>query len=646
MTGALPVAQLIVLIIVLSIAVAAQPSYPSAPSGSQPRSRPASQRPAILEEIGIDQRLNEQIPLDLKFRDESGQERRLGEFFGSKPVVLMPVFYDCPQLCNQILSGFVMSLRAMSLEVGDDFTAIAFSFDPREGPELAARKKDTYIRSYGKPQAAAGWHFLTSDEETIKALTKAIGFRYAWDADTNQYAHASGIMVVTPEGRLSRYFYGVEYSPRFLRLGLVEASEGRIGSLVDQVLLLCYHYDPTTGEYGLIIMNVIRVGGVLLLLALGAMFLIYRGKNKGNARMGYMHNAFVPVGLIELPLMPEQASSFAAEVDALYLVMVGMTLVISLGIAVLEFWFAIKYRRRSAGEVPPEIHESKLLEITWIVIPLFITLGIFVWGASIYFKLYRPPKEALEIFVTGKQWMWRAQHPDGQREINALHVPLGRRVKLTMTSEDVLHAYFIPAFRTKIDVVPGRYTHIWFEPTKAGVFHLFCAEYCGSYHSGMIGSVTVLDPAAYQAWLSGGEATGSPVQAGQKLFTSLACNTCHKADGQGRGPALEGVFGTDVELATGQKVKIDETYIRESILTPLAKVVKGYEPVMPTFQGQVSEESVLQLIAFIKSIGPQVRQAGAPGASPPAAASPTPAPSAPSAPSAPPPNPPGQTRTQ
>jgi cytochrome c oxidase subunit II len=226
-------------------------------------------------------------------------------------------------------------------------------------------------------------------------------------------------------------------------------------------------------------------------------------------------------------------------------------------------------------------------------------------------------------------------------------VPLGRRIKLTMTSEDVLHAYFIPAFRTKIDVVPGRYTRLWFEPTKTGVFHLFCAEYCGSYHSGMIGSVTVLDPAAYQAWLGGGDTTGPPEQAGQKLFTSLACITCHKGDG--RCPVLQGLFGTEVELATGEKVKVDEAYIRESILTPRAKVVKGYEPVMPTFQGQVSEESILQLIAYIKSIGPQVKQAGAPGASPPAAASPTPARSAPSSPrgpSVPRPNPPGQTRTQ
>ena len=604
-------AMLVLHLTLSTMAVMAQPGYPSAPAGSQPRGTPASQRPAIMEEIGIDQKLHDQIPLDLKFFDENGEERRLGDFFGSKPVVLLPVYYDCPQLCNQVLSGFVMTLRAMSLEVGRDFTAVAFSFDSREKPELAAKKKESYIKSYGKPAAAAGWHFLTGSEESIQALTKAIGFRYAWDPPTNQYAHASGIIIATPDGKLSRYMYGVEFAPRFLRLALVEASEGKIGSVVDQVLLLCYHYDPTTGQYGLVIMNIIRFLAVLMLVGLGLMFLIFRGKNKGNSKMGYLHNAFVPMPFLQLPLMPTQASTFAWEVDALYLLLVGMTLVISLAIAGLELYFAIKYRRRHAGEVPPEVHESMLLEIVWIVIPFFIVMGIFVWGASIYFRLYRPPKEALEIFITGKQWMWRAQHPDGQREINALHVPLGRRIKLTMTSEDVLHAYFIPEFRTKADVVPGRYTHIWFEPSQTGTFHLFCAEYCGSYHSKMIGNVTVLDPAGYQAWLSGNETSGNPVQAGQKLFTSLACNTCHKSDGQGRGPVMEGVFGHEVTLSTGQKIVVDEAYVRESILTPRAKVVAGFEPVMPTFQGQVSEESVLQLIAYIKSIGSTGRQEGA-----------------------------------
>lgn len=622
--------------------VAAQPGYPAAPSGAKPRSTPASQRPAVLDEVGIDQHLNEQVSPELQFLDESGKPVKLGDYFGKKPIVLSLVYYDCPQLCNQVLSGFVMALRGMTFKPGEEFTAVTVSFDPREKPDLAARKKDSYIRSYGRPSAASGWHFLTGDENSIRALAKTVGFRYTWDEATKQYAHLSGIMVLTPQGRVSRYFYGVEYAPRDLRLGLVEASEGKIGSLADQVMLLCFHYDPTTGKYGVILINLIRIGGILTLIGLMTLFVIFKSRNKGRAKMGYSHNAFAPLALLDLPLMPPQASSFAFEVDALYLVLVLITILFFAAIGGLELYFAIKYRRRSATEIPPEVHESRMLEISWIVIPFFVVMILFVWSASLFFKLYRPPQEALEIFVTGKQWMWRVQHPDGQREINALHVPLGRRVKLTMTSEDTLHAYFIPAFRTKADVVPGRYTSIWFEPTRVGTYYLFCAEYCGSYHSGMIGWVTVLDPAAYQSWLSGGETSGSPVANGTKLFTSLSCNTCHKPDGKGRGPALEGLFGQEVQLASGQKVVADETYLRESILDPRAKTVAGFEPIMPTFQGQVSEEQILQIVAYIKSIGPQQKQVATPtGVSGAASGKPGPSPAHPDSTSKPPSKPPG-----
>lgn len=597
--------------------ISAQPAYPSAPTGAQPRSTPSSVRPPIFDEVGIDQKLNARIPFDLAFRDEAGKPVKLGEYFGAKPVVLMLVYYDCPQLCNQVLQGFVMALRGLKFEPGAEFTVVTVSFDPKETSDLAARKKESYIKSYGRETAAAGWHFLTGDEASIKTLAETVGFRYAWDDATRQFAHASGIMVATPQGVMSKYLYGVEYAPRDLRLALVEASEGKVGSLVDSILLLCYHYDPTTGKYGLIVMNLIRIGGVLTLVALAAMFLIFRAKNKGQTKMGYSHHAFAPLALFQIPFAPPQASGFAAEVDALYIFLVLLTLVIAVAIGGLEVYFAIRYRRRSPNEIPPDVHEPRVLELAWIIVPLVVSLGLFFWAAALYFKLYRPPHEALEIFVTGKQWMWRAQHPDGQREINALHLPLGRRVKLTMTSEDVLHSYFIPAMRTKADVVPGRYTTIWFETIQAGTFHLFCAEYCGSYHSGMIGSVTVLEPAAYQAWLSGGESTsGSPVQAGQKLFASLACNTCHKTDGQGRGPALEGQYGQEVELDNGQKVLVDDPYIRESILNPRAKVVAGFDPVMPTFQGQISEENILQLIAYIRSIGAQKKQDGGAAARP------------------------------
>jgi cytochrome c oxidase subunit 2 len=229
---------------------------------------------------------------------------------------------------------------------------------------------------------------------------------------------------------------------------------------------------------------------------------------------------------------------------------------------------------------------------------------MFTWGTSIFFKESRPPDNALPIYVVGKQWMWKLQHMEGQREINELHVPMGRPVRLTMTSEDVIHSFFIPAFRVKQDVVPGRYSTLWFEPTKPGTYHLFCAEYCGTKHSGMIGWIHVMEPQDYEAWLSGG-AMGSLAENGQRLFQSLACGNCHKLDGtQGRCPNLVGLFGSTVQLTGGGTVKADEAYIRESILRPAAQVVAGFQPIMPTFQGLVTEEEVLQLVEYIKSLAP------------------------------------------
>jgi cytochrome c oxidase subunit 2 len=312
--------------------------------------------------------------------------------------------------------------------------------------------------------------------------------------------------------------------------------------------------------------------------------------------------------------MPEQASNFAWEVDLFYYFLTALTIFFTVAIAAAAFIFLLKYRRNSEGEVPDEIEGAMKLEIAWTVIPFLIAMFIFAWGAKIYYQMYTDPKEALEIFVTGKQWMWRAQHPQGEREINELHLPLGRRVKLTMTSEDVIHSYYIPAFRTKTDVVPGRYTTTWFTPTKTGTFHLFCAEYCGTQHSGMIGKVVVMEPADYQAWLRGVPREATPAEAGQKFFTNLACNNCHLDQDGGRGPTLAGLFGTDVRLDDGSVVKVDETYLRESILRPGAKIVAGYQNDMPTFQGLVTEEQVAMIIAYIKSIRPnQQSQSAATG---------------------------------
>jgi cytochrome c oxidase subunit II len=316
------------------------------------------------------------------------------------------------------------------------------------------------------------------------------------------------------------------------------------------------------------------------------------------------------------PLFPVQASQQAGQVDAVYFFLVAVTAFFSLLIATLVVVFAVKYRRRHKDEIGVPVHGSLPLELLWTIIPFFIVMVMFGWGAKVFFSLYRPPAGAMEIYVVGKQWMWKIQHMSGQREINELHVPVGRPVKLIMGSEDVLHSFYIPAFRVKADVIPGRYNTLWFTATKPGTYHLFCAEYCGTRHSGMIGWVVALEPADFQAWLSGGSGEDSPVAAGAKLFTNLACATCHQQESQGRGPALLNLFGKPVELQDGRKVVADEAYIRESIVNPQAKVVAGFQPIMPTFQGLVTEEQLLQLIAYVRSL---TRQEPAPGATAPPA---------------------------
>jgi cytochrome c oxidase subunit 2 len=302
------------------------------------------------------------------------------------------------------------------------------------------------------------------------------------------------------------------------------------------------------------------------------------------------------------PFFPQQASEQAASVDALYFFLVAVSAFFALLIAVLVVVFAVKFRRRRDDEVGVPIHGSIPLELAWTFIPLGITMIMFVWGAQVFFHMTRPPRGAMEIYVVGKQWMWKLQHSDGAREINELHVPIGRPVKLIMGSEDVIHSFFIPDFRVKADVIPGRYNTLWFTATKPGRYHLFCTQYCGTKHSAMIGWVEAMEPAQYQAWLSGGPPTASMADAGAKLFQDLACITCHTETAQGRGPILKGAYGKPVQLTDGSTVTMDDAYIRESILNPQAKVVAGFQPIMPTFQGLVSEDQLLQLIAYVKSL--------------------------------------------
>jgi len=316
------------------------------------------------------------------------------------------------------------------------------------------------------------------------------------------------------------------------------------------------------------------------------------------------------------PLWPARASTGAGHVDALYVFLVLLASFMSLAIFTMVVIFALKYRRRRGHEAE-QIEGSIALEVTWSVVPLAVFMAIFVWGAVIYFQERTPPQGATEVYVVAKQWMWKLEHPEGQREINELHVPVGRDIKLIMTSQDVIHSFYIPAFRIKQDVLPGRYTTQWFRATKPGVYHLFCAEYCGTQHSGMIGQVVVMEAAQYEAWLSGGATSGSLASNGQTIFEQLGCSTCHRFDTQGRGPNLAGVFGKSVQLEDGRTVVADENYIRESILSPSAKVVSGFKPIMPVFQGLVSEEQLNALVAYVKSLNaPATGAAGTPSLSP------------------------------
>jgi cytochrome c oxidase subunit 2 len=290
----------------------------------------------------------------------------------------------------------------------------------------------------------------------------------------------------------------------------------------------------------------------------------------------------------------------ASQVDMLYIYLLLVAGVMTAAIFLAVTVLAVKYRRRP-GRDAEQIEGSTILELAWSIIPFFVMLTFFVWGAVIFFQERTPPANATEVFVVAKQWMWKIEHMEGQREINELHVPTGQNVKLIMTSQDVIHSFFIPAFRIKQDVLPGRYTTLWFKATTPGRYHLFCAEYCGTMHSGMGGDIVVMEPQDYALWMAGG-ATAPLQETGKALFAALGCSTCHRDDVQGRGPNLAGIYNKPVLLEDGRTVNADENYVRESILDPTAKIVRGYKPVMISYQGIVSEEQLNALVAYVKSL--------------------------------------------
>jgi cytochrome c oxidase subunit 2 len=295
------------------------------------------------------------------------------------------------------------------------------------------------------------------------------------------------------------------------------------------------------------------------------------------------------------------ASTLGRKVDTLFLAMLGITGLVALGVAVCIVAFSIRYRRGSLADRSNPPSRVRWIEITWTATPLAIFLAIFIWSSLVFSQFYQTPANPLRIHVLAKQWMWKLEHENGRREIDELHVPLGQPVELVMTSQDVIHSFFVPAFRIKQDVLPGRYTSLWFTATRLGHFELFCAEYCGTNHSGMHGVVTVMRPTEFARWLAAESEQSSPAARGFELYRRVGCSGCHEPTSTVQAPDLTGLYGRPVHLADGSTVVADETYLRDSILLPQKQVVAGFDPVMPSFQGQLDEDDLIALIAYIKS---------------------------------------------
>lgn len=305
---------------------------------------------------------------------------------------------------------------------------------------------------------------------------------------------------------------------------------------------------------------------------------------------------------MRLPFLPPQASTIAQDVDQIFLTLLLLTIFFTGVVLALIIVAAVKFRRRSPIELGRGLTINPRFEWGGMAFLGVLAMGMFVWAGGTYIKMFTPPADATPVFVTGRMWMWKAQHPNGMREQNTLHVELGKPVKLIMTSEDVIHSFYVPAFRIHTDVLPGRYTVQWFTPTQVGVYRLMCSEYCGTGHGVMGGEVVVMSSEDFQAWM-GGSGTAPTAAAGERLFQEQGCVACHSGAQGAPGPALAGLFGRQVQLASGQTVMADENYIQESILNPSAKVVQGYQPIMPAYEGRLTDEQVFALVTYIESLG-------------------------------------------
>jgi len=566
----------ILLLFMASVGVSAESPVPSSPR------------------VDFVQRLGQQVPLDTTFRDDRGAAIPLRSLFGGRPLLLAMAYYECPNLCGVTLNGLLEGVRNLRAEVGRDFEIVVISINPEESSQLAHEKKQTYALRYGRPGSQPGWHFLTGAQADIARVSEAIGFHYEYDPRSHQFAHPSGLVVLTPDGVVSRYFFGIEFPAPELRDALAKANERTIAPPTTGYFLFCFHYDPRTGRYSLVVTRALQVACLGAVAALATLMVLLSRRRKATAGPA--------ASLAFVPLLPERASDFAISVDWIFYALLVVCGLVLLGVFAAAIYFCIRYRAgaRSPQIAPPR--NTVAIEATWTSLTLLAFLGIFVWSAVIYVRMAHPPANATEIQVVARQWMWKAQHEGGRREINELHLVVNQPVRLTMTSQDVIHDFYIPAFRTKQDVLPGRYTTEWFTPTRPGKYHLFCAEYCGTEHSLMGGWIYVLEPADYARWQAAEPAAESTVATGARLFVARGCSGCHATNAIVHAPPLENIYGKPVPLEDGSVVVADDQYLHDSILLPNKQIAAGYPAVMPSFQGQLSEEEVFALVTYIRSL--------------------------------------------
>lgn len=568
--------------------------------------------------VAFEQRIGEQLPGNVRLRDAEGRSVTFSDCVGQRPAVLVFGYSRCPQLCSVVANATVETLRALRLTAGRDFSVLYVSIDPTDSPRDLAGLKRRDVGRYGRSGVADGWHYLAGEASAVRRITDAAGFHFTYDPRRQLYAHASGFVVLTPDRRVSQYFLGVDFKPEDVARALERAAAGHTGQSVFNLILVCARGLGITGKYGRIIWVSMEIAVTLTIVLLfgGIGWMLWqerRGRidakrenpnakppniEAGDKPAGAALGAVLAFGFRDW--LPERASTLAPKVDHVFWTLVGFTAVLVIGLVVANLYFLIRYRRGSNAPRPPLKIPTAYIETTWISATTIGFLGFFFWGAHVYLGEERPPANATEIHVTARQWMWDIRHENGRREFNELHVPLGENIRLAMTSEDVIHSFFVPAFRLKQDVVPGKQVNAWFQATKTGTFHLFCAEYCGTVHSGMVGDVVVMQPAAYAQWLTQGNSMESLAQRGRRLFTRYNCSGCHDQPAAVHAPPLDHVYGSLVPTSDGRMVRADEQYLRDSILRPEKDIVAGYSPLMPSFQNVIPESDVLDLINYLK----------------------------------------------